>query len=80
MNLSLATAKGATRRRRQRCRRRALVKRPDMRGTTNLMIYVAHATSPAISNLMLYDHRAVLHVHTYVHICILRVTDYPPLT
>jgi len=49
----------------------AVVKRlPDTRGTTNLMIYVAHATSPAIPNLMLYDRRVALHVRTRGHVCI----------
>jgi len=47
----------------------AVVKRlPDTRGTTNLMIYVAHATSPAIPNLMLYDRRVALHIRILRHI------------
>lgn len=57
-------------------RRRALVKRPDMRGTTNLMIYVAHATSPAIPNLMLYDRAARRVTYTYVHIIHMYIRMY----
>jgi len=57
-------------------RRRTLVKRPDMRGTTNLMIYVAHATSSAIPNLMLYDRAASRYVYIRTHYTYVRIYIY----
>lgn len=39
------------------------------RGTANLMIYVAHATSAAISNLVLYDRRVSRYTRMYMRVC-----------